>query len=64
MDKFELEQQIMTVWSCADDLQSVREHFEPDDRLDNALLGIQTMLDIKCEKLFKIYESLLENKEI
>lgn len=64
MDRFDLEQQIMEVWNISDDIKQVRDYFEPDDGLDNALLGIQTMLDIKCEKLFHIYEKLVEEKKI
>lgn len=64
MNRFDLEKQITQVWNISDDIHQVREHFEPDDGLDNALLGIKTMLDIKCEKLFHIYEKLVEEKKI
>lgn len=64
MGRFDLEQQIQEIWMISSDIKQVREYFEPEDGLDCALLGVQTMLNIKCEKLFNIYEKLIEEGKL
>jgi hypothetical protein len=62
-----LEDHIMKVWSVADELETIRwmlldrEVKATDDELDNAILGIHTLLNARLEMLFDAYEKLLQD---
>lgn len=69
MDRFDLEQQIMELWSTDKDIELLYEYVMDDEVLDrdkvaNALLGLSTMHNLKGQKLFKTFEHLVENREI
>lgn len=67
-DRFDLEQEIMKAWAICDDLGTLFEHvMERDldkDTISNALLGLQTMYQMKFETLFDTFEQLIKEKKI
>lgn len=68
VDWYDLDQEIMKVWSVADDIDVLFEHFYENhesmtvDDMANLLLGLKHMLHIKCEKLYNTYEMVLKNE--
>ena len=67
-DRFNLEAEIMSVWNTKDDLQSITSRMmdDPDgpmteDELTNVLIGLIELHDIRCKKLFNVFESLVRN---
>lgn len=67
-DRFDLEQEIMKAWAVCDDLGILYEHvMERDldkDTISNALLGLQTMYQMKFETLFDTFEQMIKQKKI
>lgn len=67
MTQFDLEQQIMQCWSVCDDIKDLREMREirtlSKDELDDYLLGLQSIYQLKFEKLSIIFESYCKNKQ-
>lgn len=68
MIQFDLEQQIMRCWSVCDDIQDLRKMRDTrkmsEDEIDNYLLGLISLYQIKFENLFSIYEQLLREQAI
>lgn len=63
--KFDLENEIMNCWRIIDDLKSLREHVmenehATNDSIANVLSGLETLYNIKFEKLFLTFENTLE----
>lgn len=69
-NRFDMEQDIMSVWAGIDDIEIFYEKFyeyHEDMTVDeaaNALLGIHRMLHIKCEKLFNTFEEMIKDGKI
>ena len=70
-DRFDLEQQIMTCWNLVDDVDAVYHWIETldldpksADKIQNALLGIVAMGNIKFENLWKTFETMIGNRDI
>lgn len=67
-DRFDLEQEIMKAWAICDDLGILYEHvMDRDldkDTISNALLGLQTMYQMKFETLFDTFEQMIKQKKI
>ena len=67
-DRFDLEQEIMKAWAICDDLGILYEHvMERDldkDTISNALLGLQTIYQMKFETLFDTFEQMIKQKKI
>ena len=67
----DLEDKIMSVWGTAEDidtllyryLDSPAERLTEDD-ISNTLLGIKTLHDQRCQKLWDAFEQVLANKEL
>lgn len=61
---FDLEQEIMHCWTIVDDIDllysQLGERKFSEDELQNYLLGLKTIYQIKFEKLFGTYESYME----
>jgi hypothetical protein len=61
----DLEEEIMKVWSSVDDVKALhwafldRPEHMTEDEVSNALLGIETLLQLRCEKLFNVYNQIL-----
>ena len=68
MDRFDLEQNIMKCWNITDDInlvyKNVMESDMSTDQIANALLGMQTIYEMKFEKLFRQFEQLIHTKKI
>jgi len=70
MDRFDLEAQIMQSWSTADDIkllsESIQDHSEEwnIDRIANALNGLLILHEVKSQKMFDIYEELVERGDL
>lgn len=64
----DLEEEIMKVWSGVDDIKGLhwalldRRDRMTENEVSNALLGIETLMQLRCEKLFDVYSKILENQ--
>ena len=68
-DRFNLEAEIMSVWNTKDDLESITYRLmdDPDgplteDEIANVLIGLTELHDIRCKKLFNVFESMIKEK--
>jgi len=68
VDRFDLEQNIMKCWNVTDDIDMVyRNVMDRDmskDDIANALLGLQTLYNMKFEELFNNFETLVHEGKI
>ena len=64
MLKFDFEQQIMDCWGVCDDIKTITKihdlHGLSEDQLMNALIGLETMYQMKFEILFDMFERLIK----
>ena len=64
----ELEDAILKAWGIVDEIETVRwmmfdrEKGATEDEIDNALLGISTLLNAKFEQLFSMYTDALHEQ--
>lgn len=67
-DRFDLEQDIMKCWNVTDDIdmlmENVMERDMSNDDIANALLGLKTLYNMKFEKMFADFETLVHEKKI
>ena len=63
--RFDLEQAIMDCWHVVDDIKTVsnRAGSLTPDQLSNALIGIETLYQMKFEDLFEKFESMISHKD-
>jgi len=67
-DRFDFEQQMMDCWGVVDDiktiyyLQDLRDTTE--DEMQNLLLGLFTMYQVKFEILQRMFEDLVHSKQL
>jgi|TARA_B110000091_G_C13537563_1_gene358999 hypothetical protein len=66
---FDLEAEIMSVWNTKDDLESITSRMmdDPDgplteDEIANVLIGLTELHDIRCKKLFNVFEAMLRER--
>ncbi len=67
MDKFDLEQKIQECWQVVDDLKAVyhcERLYKDENEMQNALLGLFTLYQIKFENLFHDYEKLVAEEKL
>ena len=67
VDRFTLEGKIMNCWQVVDDLKLVYRNeqlYKDEDEMQNALLGMFTLYQLKFEELFATYEKLIEEEKI
>ena len=65
-NRFDLEQEIMECWNVVKDIElyyDSQESMCEDHRL-NYLLGLQTMYELKFNKLWDTFEQCVRNKQI
>jgi len=68
-DRFNLEAEIMSVWNTKDDLESITSRMmdDPDpmseDDIANVLIGLSELHDIRCKKLFNVFESMVRERK-
>lgn len=67
MDRFDLEQQILSCWNIIDDIKrlnvSALDGASTDD-ISNYLLGLETIYNLKFEDLFNTFEKLIAVRKI
>jgi len=65
-DRFDLEQGIMDCWKVTDDIKLFYDNLEnmDEDRRMNYMLGLMEMYGLKFEKLWNIFEQLIQDKKI
>ena len=67
-DRFNLEAEIMSVWNTKDDLNAITHRLmdDPDpmteDDIANVLIGLSELHDIRCKKLFEVFETMVKEK--
>jgi hypothetical protein len=66
---YDLESEIMSVWNTKDDLESITSRMmdDPDgplteDEIANVLIGLTELHDIRCKKLFNVFEAMLRER--
>ena len=67
MDRFKLEEQIQHCWQVVDDLKTVyhsEKLYEDENEMQNVLLGLFTLYQLKFEELFATYETLTQEGKI
>jgi hypothetical protein len=59
----------MSVWNTKDDLESITSRMmdDPDgplteDEIANVLIGLTELHDIRCKKLFNVFEAMLRER--
>lgn len=67
-DRFDLETDIMNCWSIVDDLKELSRSMldrrkMTDDEVSNYLLGLETIYQVKFERLFETFEKLVQQNE-
>ncbi len=62
-DRFDLEEQIMDCWGVVDDIKTVYSSGDnrevSEDEMMNALVGLQTIYQMKFEKLYQTFELMV-----
>jgi hypothetical protein len=64
--RFDLEQEIMSCWNITTDLDVVyqAEHlYDDENAMQNALLGLMSLYELKFAKLWATFESCVETAE-
>ena len=64
-DRFELENNIMSCWNTTDDIKLLADQISnkgmSEDEIQNALLGILSLHEMRCQKLMDTFEDLIYN---
>jgi hypothetical protein len=66
-DRFDLEQLILKNWEVVTEIKHLREHMETNptqDQIENYLLGLETIYEVKFNKLWDCFEELCQNQKI
>jgi 5-formaminoimidazole-4-carboxamide-1-beta-D-ribofuranosyl 5'-monophosphate synthetase len=68
-DRFDFEQQIMKCWNITEEIELLNEQvLENDDltkdQISNYLLGLHTIYEMKFDKLFHQFETMVREKKI
>lgn len=63
-NRFDLEQDIMNCWSVVDDIKELNRCMLDrrkltEDEVSNYLLGLETIYQVKFERLFETFEMLI-----
>ena len=63
-DRFDFEQQIMSCWNITTDLKDLNEGVLESnlskDQISNALIGIEQLYELRFNKLFQQFETLIQ----
>ena len=65
--RFDLEQLILKNWEVVTEINHLREHMETNptqDQVENYLLGLETIYEVKFNKLWDCFEELCQDKKI
>ena len=67
-DRFDLEQAIMNCWNITEDIKLISQMNDirelSEDELMNALLGLETLYQMKFEILFNGFERMIKDGQI
>lgn len=65
-DRFDLEQDIMNCWNVVEDIKTIydRIDYTDQDQVMNSLLGLQTLYQMKFEKMWETFEKLIVDKKL
>ena len=67
-DRFDLEQLILKNWEITTEIKHLRELISDgkptQDQLENYLLGLETIYEVKFNKLWDCFEELLQHQKI
>jgi hypothetical protein len=67
-NRFDFEQKIMQCWTVCEDIQSIFEASMNRDldknSVQNALLGMMTLYQIRFENLFEMFEKGIQDRKI
>ena len=67
-DRFDLEQHIMDCWNVVEDIKLISQVTDrremSEDELANALLGLETLYQLKFERLFDTFSNLVSERKI
>lgn len=68
VDRFDLEQQIMNCWSVCEDIDALYNQFGlremSQDEIQNCLLGLKTLYQMKFEQLFAMFEDMIKEGKL
>ena len=67
MDRFDLEQEIMSCWNVVEDLKMIyaAEHlYDDEDAMMNALLGLGSLYELKFQKLWDTFEGSIPDLKV
>ena len=66
-DRFDFEQQIIACWNVTSDIKTVTEYLVDapleagrEDKIANMLMGIEALYQVKFDKLFRQFETLVQ----
>jgi len=66
-DRFDLEQLILKNWEVVTEIKHLRELMESkptQDQVENYLLGLETIYEVKFNKLWDCFEELCQHQKI
>lgn len=65
-DRFDLEQNIMQCWNVTDDIQLYLDMFDEmdEDQRMNYLIGLKQMYQMKFERLWNGFETVVRTRQI
>jgi hypothetical protein len=67
-DRFDLEQLILKNWEITTEIKHLRELISDgkptQDQVENYLLGLETIYEVKFNKLWDCFEQLCQNQKI
>lgn len=69
-DRFDLEQAILSAWSTKEDVDLFVEKFldgaspMTEDEVTNYMIGLSSIHEARCEKLFRIFERLIVDGKV
>ena len=68
MNRFVLEDQIQSCWNTKDDLDVLMSHVVnkemSEDELQNAIIGISQLHEMRCQRLWDTFNHLVKNNTI
>jgi hypothetical protein len=68
MNRFDLEQEILSCWQVLEDLKTlslgVMEYNMSTDKIVNVLSGLNDLYQIRFEKVFATFEAMLEDGQL
>lgn len=68
VDRFKFEEQLMQCWKVVDDINVIYKQFDysdlSQDEIQNALLGLVTIYEMKFQQMFDTFEKLIQQRKI